>query len=81
MSVHDYRCSSPNNPTGNFVTITQQEEYLVKNSKIQNGTISLNLEIVDSKKELSPVKKEVKLFIKGDMFDEQKEILLSSLII
>ncbi len=81
ISVHDYRCSSPNNPTGNFVTITRQEEYLVKDSKIQNGAISLNLELVDSEKALSPTKKEVKLFIKGDIFDEQKEILLSSLII
>jgi len=96
-SVCGYKCASSENPMGIFITKTREEEYHVNNSKINNGVISLNLELIDSEKALSPLKGKITLFINNtlsdiinhntlefyneDLFEKQKNVLLSCLII
>jgi len=71
---HDYKCSSDSNPKGIFLTKTNEEEYYVKNSSINNGKISLQLELVKSNESLSPTKKnKVKLFINNSINELLKE--------
>ena len=65
---HDHKCSSDFNPKGIFLTKTNEEEYNVKNSSINNGKISLQLELVKANESLSPTKKnKVKLFINNSL--------------